>query len=97
MSMTTPMLTLLGLGPGDPALLTQAAVAHLARIDELVLRTAVHPTVAGLPAHLRIVSFDDLYEQAPTSKPSTGRLPEQLIGRVQAGEHVTYAVPVIRW
>jgi tetrapyrrole methylase family protein / MazG family protein len=91
--MTAPMLTLLGLGPGDPALLTQAAVAHLASIDELVLRTAIHPTVAALPSHVRVMSFDDLYEQAPDFETIYATIAQRLLRRVRAGEAVTYAVP----
>ncbi len=91
--MTQSTLTLLGLGPGDPALLTQAAVAHLSSINTLVLRTAIHPTVASLPAHLHVSSFDDLYERAPNFETIYRTIADQLIARVEAGENVTYAVP----
>ncbi|WBL36353.1 hypothetical protein O0235_01910 [Tepidiforma flava] len=37
-----------GLGPGDPGLLTQATAALLASGLPVILRTRHHPTVAGL-------------------------------------------------
>jgi uncharacterized protein YabN with tetrapyrrole methylase and pyrophosphatase domain len=56
-------ITLLGLGPGDPAALTRRAWDWLAGIDRLYLRTLQHPTAASLPTHLTLVSFDALYER----------------------------------
>ena len=91
--MSTATLTLLGLGPGDPALLTQAALEHLRGLDELILRTRIHPTVAHLPPHLRLTSFDDLYEQAPDFETIYHTIVETLVERLQRGQSVTYAVP----
>ncbi|MGD9049258.1 MAG: SAM-dependent methyltransferase, partial [Anaerolineae bacterium] len=55
-------ITILGLGPGDPAHLTRQAWRVLSEANEVYLRTQRHPTVAGLPAHLTCHSFDHLYE-----------------------------------
>ena len=93
MPTTSPMLTLLGLGPGDPALLTQAALRHLDALDELVLRTMIHPTVRSLPRHLRLESFDALYEEAADFATIYRTIVEQLLERLRAGHAVTYAVP----
>ena len=90
---TRPTLTLLGLGPGDPALLTRAALDHLAGIDEIVLRTAIHPTISGLPRHLRVTSFDELYEQASDFETIYATISRELLDRARAGQSVTYAVP----
>ncbi len=62
----TPMITLLGLGPGNPNLLSQEAVQVLQSIPEIYLRTIQHPTVASFPASLQVHSFDDLYESQST-------------------------------
>lgn len=86
-------LTILGLGPGDPALLTEAASTHLRGLERLILRTTIHPTVASLPAHLQIESFDVLYEQAGSFEEIYEQIAERLLQRVRAGESVTYAVP----
>ena len=39
-----PGITLLGLGPGDPAKLTRDAWDVIASVDEIWLRTNQHPT-----------------------------------------------------
>jgi len=57
-------ITILGLGPGDPRHLTREAGEVLKAASEVWLRTRRHPTVNGLPPHLRLHSFDDLYEEA---------------------------------
>ena len=57
-------ITIVGLGPGDPRHLTREAWEVFATAEEVWLRTRRHPTVAGLPSHLTLHSFDDLYETA---------------------------------
>jgi tetrapyrrole methylase family protein/MazG family protein len=64
--MITRGITVVGLGPGAPELLTRQAWDWLAGCGELYLRTRLHPTVAGLPADLLVRSFDDLYPQGVT-------------------------------
>ena len=59
----TPGIILLGLGPGDPALLTHQAWELLDSIDEIYLRTRQHPVVAGFPSNLKAHSFDDLFRR----------------------------------
>lgn len=59
-------ITIVGLGPGDAALLTVEARDTLAAAGEVWLRTSRHPTVAGLPAGPSYRSFDDLYEREPS-------------------------------
>ena len=55
-------ITILGLGPGDPGLLTRAAWEHINSLQTIMLRTTQHPTVAGFPAGLHVESFDSLYD-----------------------------------
>ncbi|MGH2521498.1 MAG: SAM-dependent methyltransferase, partial [Anaerolineales bacterium] len=57
-----PGITLVGLGPGNPAQLTREAWDVLSSANEIYLRTARHPTVAGLPASVVQHSFDEIYE-----------------------------------
>ena len=47
-------VTIVGLGPGDPRLLTRQAWETLTSASEVYLRTSRHPTVgaAGWPASL---------------------------------------------
>lgn len=42
-------IVIVGLGPGDPKHLTREAWQVLSEAREVWLRTAHHPTVAGLP------------------------------------------------
>ncbi|MCS6772881.1 MAG: nucleoside triphosphate pyrophosphohydrolase [Thermoflexales bacterium] len=58
------MVVLLGLGPGDPALVTKEAWETLAAAHTVYLRTNRHPVVAALPPHLTVHSFDALYERS---------------------------------
>src|SRR5579875_3282419 len=59
---TMAALTIVGLGPGDPGLLTLAAREALARARLVILRTARHPGVEALPAGPVYRSCDDLYD-----------------------------------
>ena len=88
-----PGITIVGLGPGDPGLLTREAWDVLSAAPEIYLRTARHPTVAGLPRSAAQHSFDDIYERtddfAQVYEAIAGRVLE--LGRRPAG--VIYAVP----
>jgi len=86
-------ITILGLGPGGAELLTCRAWDLLVVADEVYLRTTRHPAVAGLPAHLALHSFDELYDRlddfAEVYTTIAGRILE--LGRRPQG--VLYAVP----
>ncbi len=86
-------ITIIGLGPGDPALLTVEARDILASSAEVWLRTNRHPTVSGLPQGPDYPSFDEIYER----EPSFDAVYEAIVGRVIAlgtrPEGVVYAVP----
>ena len=89
----SPMITLLGLGPGNPAHLTQEAGQLLQSIPEIYLRTIQHPTVASFPVQLQIHSFDDLYDTSPSFDHVYAQICERILelGKRPAG--VVYAVP----
>ena len=86
-------ITLLGLGPGDPGALTREAWDWLLVINTLYLRTNQHPVIKDLPGELRLVSFDDVYEQSDDFASVYDAIIEKvlLLGQKQGG--VTYAVP----
>jgi tetrapyrrole methylase family protein/MazG family protein len=96
------MLTLIGLGPGDPDLLTRGAERALrsaaeemtAGVGALWLRTARHPCVALLDAwQLNYDTFDALYESAPDFDTVYAEIARRLLAAHDAGRNAAYAVP----
>jgi len=86
-------ITILGLGPGNPELLTRQAWQILENTVEIYLRTRQHPVVADLPAQIVVHSFDDLYETNDTFEQVYQQIVKQVmdLGRRPGG--VVYAVP----
>ncbi|MHB8932027.1 MAG: bifunctional methyltransferase/pyrophosphohydrolase YabN [Bellilinea sp.] len=95
--MSTPQLTtgitLLGLGPGAPKLLTRLAWDWLEQISEIYLRTKQHPVVAGFPARLIVHSFDHQYERGEKFEEVYANIVEQVLELGRRPQGVTYAVP----
>ena len=57
-------IIVVGLGPGNPAQITLEAWSALTADGALVhVRTAKHPTLSGLPAHVALRTFDHVYER----------------------------------
>jgi tetrapyrrole methylase family protein/MazG family protein len=84
---------IVGLGPGDPALLTVEAHQALERAPEVVLRTRKHPTISlleqwGKPLH----SYDHLYDSFPSFEQLYKAIVEDLVARGKQGD-VFYGVP----
>jgi tetrapyrrole methylase family protein/MazG family protein len=88
-----PGITLLGLGPGDPELLTRQAWRLLESSPEIYLRTRQHPTVAGFPASVQLFSFDNLYDNAPSFEDVYSQIVEQVLALGRRPQGVVYAVP----
>lgn len=86
-------ITLLGLGPGDPAELTREAWDVLSSAGEIWLRTTQHPTVAGLPADIELHSFDSLYEDGETFEQVYAAIVEKVLELGNRPQGVIYAVP----
>lgn len=86
-------ITIIGLGPGNPALLTLEAHQALSEGAELYLRTQKHPTVPHLPRHLKLRSFDQVYEEKETFEQVYAEIVRQLLELAQRPEGVCYAVP----
>lgn len=86
-------ITVVGLGPGDPGLLTQAAWALLHQAGEIWVRTSQHPTLAELPASLRVHSFDAVYSAAESFAAVYEQIAEAVIRLGSRPQGVIYAVP----
>lgn len=91
--MTNKHITILGLGPGDPKLLTRQAWETLENASEVYLRTRHHPVVAGLPPHIRVYAFDSLYQNAETFEQVYDEIVQQVLALGRRPEGVLYAVP----
>lgn len=90
-------ITILGLGPGDPAYLTREAWQVLLDAEEIHLRTTDHPTVDSLPEHLRVHSFDHLYEALPTFASVYQAIAQEVLELAERSEEIIYAVPGHPW
>ena len=86
-------ITIVGLGPGDTSLLTREALEILEGAHEVYLRTRRHPTVASLPTHLRVHSFDSLYESEEEFAGVYEKIAAQVLELGGRPEGVFYAVP----
>lgn len=93
MSKVIKGITLLGLGPGNPDLLTRQAWQKLQQESEIYLRTRQHPTVSGFPSHLIIHDFDDLYNQADSFEEVYSEIIKRVMDLARRPEGVVYAVP----
>ena len=91
--MSQPGITIIGLGPGDPMLLSRQAWELLNSIPEIFLRTKMHASVSGFPADLRVHSFDHLYEEEITFEEVYEKIIDSILtlGRRETG--VVYGVP----
>ncbi len=86
-------ITLLGLGPGDPEMLSRKAWKLLEASSEIYLRTRKHPTVEGFPAHLQVHSFDHLYERHEAFEDVYAQIVECVLELGRRPQGVVYAVP----
>jgi tetrapyrrole methylase family protein/MazG family protein len=86
-------ITIVGLGPGDPALLTLQAWDLLSQAGEIYLRTRRHPTVAGLPQGVVLHSLDDLYDRAADFSAVYEAIADQILALGRRPGGVVYAVP----
>ncbi len=86
-------ITIIGLGPGKADLITRETWDWINSLEEVYLRTAQHPVVAAFPAHLKIHSFDSVYEQTEQFTDVYQTIVNAIIERAQQGLDITYGVP----
>lgn len=86
-------ITIIGLGPGDPSLMTCEARELLEKAKEVYLRTKRHPAVDSLPHHLQLHSFDHLYEKVETFEELYEQIAQEILRPGERPEGVLYAVP----
>jgi tetrapyrrole methylase family protein/MazG family protein len=86
-------ITIVGLGPGNPAHLTREAWEIFLHAQQVHLRTSRHPTVESLPSHLVLHSFDHLYESAGDFASVYDQIAAEVISLGRRPGGVIYAVP----
>lgn len=86
-------ITIVGLGPGNPDLLTREAWEVLSRAGEVYLRTSQHPTAEGLPAGLAVRTFDSVYQDSDDFDDVYGSIVERVLELGQRPGGVVYCVP----
>ena len=86
-------ITIIGLGPAGPELLTNQTTDWLNEIDEIYLRTGQHPAVAGLPKNLKVHTFDSYYESFEKFEDVYAAIVDEVIRLALEKGMVTYAVP----
>lgn len=86
-------ITIVGLGPGDPGLITRAAWAALEDAESVYLRTRHHPCVEALPQGPTYHSFDALYDQHTSFDELYAEIARQVVSLACDRGGVVYAVP----
>ncbi len=86
-------ITIVGLGPGDPAHLTREAWEVLTQADEVYLRTERHPTIGGLPPGPVWHSFDHLYETLGSLADVYDAIATEVLALGRRAGGIIYAVP----
>ena len=90
--MSKGSITIIGLGPGPAGLLSLEAM-NLLKQGPVILRTRVHPCVAGLEqAGVRYTACDDLYEKGGSFEEVYAGITERVL-EAAAAQNVVYAVP----
>ena len=87
------VITILGLGPGSIDLVTKETWELLTKLDTIYLRTAQHPAVSGFPKNLKIVSFDEFYQNSDDFDEVYNQIVSFIIDKAQTDLPITYAVP----
>jgi tetrapyrrole methylase family protein/MazG family protein len=86
-------ITIVGLGPGGLAGLTQEASQALEGATAVFLRTAEHPAARQIAARQTCTSFDSAYAAGASFEDVYRLIVDQIIVAARRGETVVYAVP----
>jgi tetrapyrrole methylase family protein / MazG family protein len=87
-------ITIVGLGPGRFGLITLEAWQLMQDAEQLLLRTAVHPTVEEIKKRgVKFHAYDGFYEQAESFEKLYQAIAADVLQRAQEGQDIVYAVP----
>lgn len=86
-------ITIVGLGPGAAGHMSVETMELLQSCPQVILRTAVHPTVSELQKQgVRYTACDDLYEQGASFEEVYAGVTQRVLAAAAKGD-VVYAVP----
>ena len=85
-----PVITVVGLGPGDERFVTNHTLAAIASAEHRFVRTRRHPSAHLIPD---AISFDEVYDAADTFDDVYATIVERLVDAAIEHHHVLYAVP----
>ncbi|MGA7670602.1 MAG: MazG family protein [Nitrolancea sp.] len=91
MTVGTPRITIVGLGLGDPELLTQKS-AQILRSGRVFLRSRIHPAIDAFPEFRDWQPFDHLVTSGESLESISASIVAELL-RASAGGPIVYAVP----
>lgn len=83
-------IVVVGLGPGDPGLVTSATLTAINSITHQFLRTGQHPSASLLP---NAKTFDHLYDTLATFDLVYDAIAKELVSAARLHGEVLYAVP----
>jgi tetrapyrrole methylase family protein/MazG family protein len=86
-------ITIVGLGPGDPGLLTCAGREALAQAGEVYLRTKLHPAAEAIPVSTAVHSFDEIYQRESDFEAVYAAITSRILELGSRSQGVVYAVP----
>ncbi len=86
------MIHIIGLGPGDPELITRRTWTLITEASEILVRTREHPAVDTVARHTVVHSYDHLYESHDDFTAVYAAIAADVVARGQQGD-VIYAVP----
>lgn len=86
----TPHITVVGLGPAGPDLVTAGTLAAVSATPHRFVRTTHHPAVSVVG---EATSFDDVYERAATLDEVYRTIADTLLAAARRHGRVLYAVP----
>ncbi|HHB90305.1 MAG TPA: MazG family protein [Anaerolineae bacterium] len=86
------MIHIIGLGPGDPGLITRRAWELITQASEIWVRTREHPAIPEIARHATVHSYDHLYETHNDFDAVYAAIAEDVVARA-AEQDVVYAVP----
>jgi tetrapyrrole methylase family protein/MazG family protein len=93
MTAPSPQITIIGLGPGNPALRTVGAQRALDAADRIILRTRIHPGLDDLASDSRVTDCDDLYENAADFDALYLAVANRVLSAAQSAGAMVFAVP----